>query len=92
MTADCQWHDLYKAAMLELNPTKLRKQIQHARDAIHKRSEDLIPVCDADSLAEQRAMADALYSLGAIERSELRSDIEASNQNSENAVRQCGIL
>jgi hypothetical protein len=86
MTTNHQWHDLYKAAMLELNPAKLRSRIQLARAAMQQRSDELVQDCGASSLAEQRMMADALWSLGVLERSELKSDFEAFNQNSDNTV------
>jgi hypothetical protein len=86
MTTNYQWYDLYKAAMLELNPAKLRSRIQLARAALQQRSDELVQDCGASSLAEQRMMADALWSLGVLERSELKSDFEARNQNSDNSV------
>jgi hypothetical protein len=90
MTTNGRWQDLYKAAMLELNPTKLRNQIQLARAAMQQRSEELIQDCDASSLAEQRIMADARSNLNVLERSELKPDFEARNQSSANTVSRYG--
>ncbi|MCU1298803.1 MAG: hypothetical protein JWO91_3081 [Acidobacteriaceae bacterium] len=90
MATNGSWQDLYKAAMLELNSAKLRSQIQLARAAMQQRSEELVQDCGASSLAEQRMMADALWSLGMLERSELKSDFEARNQSSDNTVMRHG--
>jgi hypothetical protein len=92
MTTNGGWQDLYKAAMLELNSTKLRNQLQLARAAMYQRSEELVQDCGAFSLGERRAIADALRNLSVLERYELKSDIEACTQNTNNTAMHYGTI
>ncbi len=92
MTTTGGWQDLYKAAMLELNSTKLRNRIQLARAAMQQRSKELIRDYGSGSQAEQRGIVDALRNLGALERYELKSDFETHNQNTDNTGMRHGTL
>jgi hypothetical protein len=54
-----QWRDLYKAAILELDPKRLQARVEAAEYAIHARASSGAPV----SREERRAMEDALSTL-----------------------------
>jgi hypothetical protein len=61
------WQAAYEAAMLELDPTKLRERILFAQWAISKRMEELLQ----DHLGtpeERQAISDALHGLNVLER------------------------
>jgi hypothetical protein len=92
MTTMGGWQDLYKAAILELNSTKLQNRIQLARAAMQQRSKELIRDYGSGSQAEQRRIVDALRNLGALERYELKSDFETRNQNTDNTGMRHGTL
>jgi hypothetical protein len=72
MTQDAHWQDLYKAAMLELNPLELRIKIAVALEAMRVRDEELRQSPEPGSLEECRAIADAVHSLTVLKRVELR--------------------
>jgi len=55
-----QWRQLYEAAMLELDPTRLLERTGVARNAVLDRLED----SDAKPDREQQALRDALEALG----------------------------
>jgi hypothetical protein len=85
MTQDGLWQELYRAAMLELDPTKLVKKIEAARTAIERRNEEL-PGSNRNGSAEEerQVMTDALENLRALQRVEFRSwskPVEVSNQS-----------
>ncbi len=85
MTKDGLWQESYRAAMLELDPTKLVKRIEAARTAIERRNEELSGISRNGSAVEERqAMTDALENLRALQRVEFRSwskPAEVSNQS-----------
>ena len=73
MTQDAVWRELYRGAILELNPTKLQERIEAARAAIRRRMERL-PRSHNDGTGEERqAMTDALENLQTLQRVELGS-------------------
>jgi hypothetical protein len=72
MTEDAHWQDLYKAAMLELNPLELRIKIAVALEAMRLRDEELRRSTEPGSLEECRAIADAVHSLAVLRKVELR--------------------
>lgn len=85
MTQDGLWQELYGAAMLELDPTKLVKRIEAARTAIERRNEELSGSNRNGSAVEERqGMTDALENLRALQRVEFRlwsKPAEVSNQS-----------
>jgi hypothetical protein len=72
MTQDAHWQDLYKAAMLELNPMELRVKIAVALEAMRVRDEELRQSPQPGSLEECRAIADAVHNLTVLKKVELR--------------------
>jgi hypothetical protein len=72
MTQDAHWQDLYKAAMLELNPLELRIKIAVALEAMGIRDEELRQSPEPGYLEERRAIADAVHSLTVLKKVELR--------------------
>jgi hypothetical protein len=61
---ESEWRDLYKAAMLELDPKQLQARVKAAEDAINARASG-----DARlSRDERRAMDDALSDLRVLKR------------------------
>ena len=56
---ESQWRDLYKAAILELDPKQLQARVKAAEDAINARASGDARV----SRDERRAMDDALSTL-----------------------------
>jgi hypothetical protein len=65
-----EWYSVYSAALLELNPTKLRTLIHDAETAIFSRIQSLSE--DPDSNHERETIADALSNLRALQRNMLR--------------------
>ena len=63
---DNPWFEVYKAAMLELNPQKLPERIAAAREAVRLRLEEIRG--DSDHRAERCQMEDALNVLRTLER------------------------
>jgi hypothetical protein len=65
------WEDLYRAALLELRPEKLRQRIDSAERAIQQRIADLRQN-DCDSREERHALDDALRGLRVLARTECK--------------------
>lgn len=65
-----EWYSVYSAALLELNPAKLRTLIHDAETAIFSRIQSLSE--DPDSNHERETIADALSNLRALQRNMLR--------------------
>lgn len=61
---DSQWRDLYKAAILELDPEKLEVRVRAAEDAINARLSSGSQL----SRTERKAMEDALTILRVLKR------------------------
>jgi hypothetical protein len=63
---ESQWRALYKAAILELDPSQVQVRVKAAEDAIHARasSDSRIP------RDERRAMDDALCTLRLLKRNQ----------------------
>jgi hypothetical protein len=51
------WHNLYKAAILEIDTAKLRGRVEEAKQAIHARMEELAL---SDQNGEWETLSDAL--------------------------------
>lgn len=62
--AESQWRDLYKAAMLELDPKQLQARVKAAEDAIDARASGGARL----PRDERRAMEDALSNLRVLKR------------------------
>lgn len=58
------WQELYKAAILELDPMQLQDRVKAAESAINARASLGVQI----SRAEQRAMDDALSALRMLKR------------------------
>jgi hypothetical protein len=59
------WRELYKAAILELDQSKISAQIVEAEKAILERTKELLQE-DGDSIEEKQALEDAMYFLHAL--------------------------
>jgi hypothetical protein len=62
MTAKYQWHDVYKAAVLETDWSKMEERILAAEFAIRER-EKAFPVDHGGTPEERQAIVDAMRSL-----------------------------
>jgi hypothetical protein len=62
MTMNLSWQELYRVALLEVQPDELRRRIGAAEKAIGQRIEEL-KQAGSQSSEEQQAMADALRTL-----------------------------
>jgi hypothetical protein len=60
-----EWHELYQAAMLELDNGKMSKRIFDARHAILDRAEEILMGAPSD---ERGALNDALQALRVLEQ------------------------
>jgi hypothetical protein len=63
---DKPWFEVYKTAMLELDPQKLPERIVAAKEAVRLRLKDIEG--DSDHHAERQQIEDALNSLRILER------------------------
>lgn len=60
---ESEWRALYRAAILELDPTRLQARVRAAEDAIHARASSArVPV------GERKEMDDALSTLRVLRR------------------------
>jgi len=60
-----EWHELYRAAMVELDNNKMSQRILDARHAILDRAEEILMGSPSD---ERGALNDALQSLRVLEK------------------------
>jgi FKBP-type peptidyl-prolyl cis-trans isomerase (trigger factor) len=72
ITMDLSWQELYRAALLEVQPEQLRQRIDAAEKAIFERSEELRQAGNQGN-KEQAAMADALRALRVLAQSECQA-------------------
>jgi len=72
ITMNLSWREVYRAALLEVDPEQLRQRIDDAEKAIYERSEELRQAGD-QSNEEQGAMADALRALRVLAQSECQA-------------------
>ena len=81
LTQGIAWQDLYKAAMLEVDQSKLRERIEAANAAIQRRIEDLKLAGNHDETsAERHSIAEALDSLRMLRKLEVRPSPEANRE------------
>jgi hypothetical protein len=59
------WRDLYKAALFEVDRTKLPQRISEARSAVVMRGRELFN-CEGNHVEETEDLEDALYALQAL--------------------------
>jgi hypothetical protein len=62
------WSELLDVALFEANRTNLRKRMEHATDAIHRRMEELLNDEDASSISERLALRNALETLADLQK------------------------
>ena len=72
VTTNILWHDLYAAAMLELDRDNLHDRIEAARAGIQRARKDLSRNPTPGAAEEIHSMADALRNLDTLQRLELR--------------------
>ena len=71
MTETYKWHDVYKAAVLETDWTKMEERIQAAEAALHERKNEF-DLNHGGTPEENQAIADALNGLN-----NLRKEVNA---------------
>ena len=86
MTSNVGWREVYRAALLELQPEEMQRRIDAAEKAISQRSEEL-KQSDNESIEEQQAMADALRALRLLARAECRPQLSNRGSLSHNEVK-----
>ena len=62
------WSELLDVALYEANRINLRKRMEHATDAIHRRMEELLNDQDANSISERLALRNALETLADLQK------------------------
>jgi len=67
------WRELYRDAILELNPSKLPQHIVEAERALIERGRELVQEA-GDNSEEERALEDATYFLRALRRIEVQPE------------------
>jgi hypothetical protein len=75
-----QWHEFYKAAVLETDYSKMEDRIRAAESAIHERQHEL-SLNGAGTPEERQAISDALNALDV-----LRRDAASWSRNSKGAA------
>jgi len=80
VTTDILWHDLYAAALLELDHANLHDRIEVTRAAIQRALKE-VPRNPTSTVAEEvQSMADALRNLETLQWVELRASIPTCSQ------------
>ena len=62
------WSELLDVALFEANRVNLRKRMEHATEAIHRRMEELLNDQDASSISERLALRNALTTLADLQK------------------------
>jgi len=62
------WSDLLDVALFEADRATLRRRMEHATEAIHRRMEELLNDQDAGSVSERLALRNALETLADLQR------------------------
>ena len=60
-----EWRDLYKAALFEVDKTRLPDRIAQAEKALALRARELFRIA-GDNIEEEQALDDAMYALHAL--------------------------
>jgi hypothetical protein len=71
------WREPYKAALAEVSPTKARKKIDLACQAILQRIDELAGVRDPSAIEEQVEILDSLHNLRKIQTLESQGSTDA---------------
>ena len=77
------WRDLYRAAILELDPMKMFERIAQAEKALRQRAKELFQT-PGDNIEEEQALDDSMYALHALQSAGKRSS-EMGERNSQAA-------
>ena len=85
MTMNLSWQELYRAALLEVQPEELRRRIGAAEKAIGQRIEEL-KQAGSHSSEEQQAIADALRALRVLAQTECHPQPSSLAGGSQNEV------
>jgi len=72
LTMNLSWREVYRAALLEVDPEQLRPRIDDAEKAIYERNQELRQANQFNE--EQGALADALRTLRVLAQSECQAD------------------
>jgi hypothetical protein len=80
VTTNILWHDLYTAAMLELDHANLHDRIEAARTGIQRARKELTRNPMPGAAEEMHCMADALRNLDTLQRLELRASTPTCSQ------------
>ena len=72
-SAVTNWRELYRDAILELNPSKLPAHIAEAENSLIERGRELVQEA-GDSSEEERALEDARFFLQALRRIEVKTE------------------
>jgi hypothetical protein len=62
------WSDLLDVALFEADRANLRRRMEHATEAIHRRMEELLNDQDASSISERLALRNALETLADLQK------------------------
>jgi hypothetical protein len=62
------WSELLDVALFEANRVNLRKRMEHATEAIHRRMAELLNEQDASSISERLALRNALETLSDLQK------------------------
>jgi hypothetical protein len=62
------WSDLLDVALFEADRVTLRKRMEQATDAIHRRMEELLKDAQAGSISERVALRNALTTLADLQK------------------------
>jgi hypothetical protein len=62
------WSDLLDVALFEADRVNLRRRMEHATEAIHRRMEELLQDESAGSISERVALRNALTTLADLQR------------------------
>jgi hypothetical protein len=88
VTTNILWHDLYAAAMLELDRDNLRHRIEAARAGIQRALNELTRNPTSGAAEEMQSMADALRNLETLQWVELRASAPTLNQGLHSSLSQ----
>lgn len=80
VTPNILWHDLYAAAMLELDHANLHGRIDAARAGIQRAVHELTRNPTPGAAEEMQSMSDALRNLDTLQKVELRASIATCSQ------------
>lgn len=81
MATNIWWHELYAAALLELDYANLRDRIEAARAGIQQALKELTRSPAPTAAEEIQSMADALRNLETLQWVELRASIPTCGQS-----------